>query len=156
MDPNKHLLFDVIKSLGTDRLREVLHEICSKSDEGFKIACSSLLLEKGTLKKSVDPKAQSQTSIIDKPNSWRPKDEDDDSPGESGSDLSSTSSESESLDTPREGRKRKRPYTRQRFEICHQCEKEYDVLKNDSKSCIWHEGLTSPVFFMLVLLGRVN
>lgn len=29
---------------------------------------------------------------------------------------------------------------RQRYEICIQCEEEYDVLINDKESCEWHEG----------------
>lgn len=32
------------------------------------------------------------------------------------------------------------PASRQRFEICQQCDKEYDVLLNDKTSCQWHEG----------------
>lgn len=29
---------------------------------------------------------------------------------------------------------------RQRFEVCEQCDEEYDVLNNPKKSCTWHEG----------------
>ncbi|PVH96153.1 hypothetical protein DM02DRAFT_599716 [Periconia macrospinosa] len=29
---------------------------------------------------------------------------------------------------------------RKRFEICIQCEKEYNVETNDEKSCVWHSG----------------
>ncbi|ORY15296.1 hypothetical protein BCR34DRAFT_478044, partial [Clohesyomyces aquaticus] len=36
------------------------------------------------------------------------------------------------------GQKRKRAYTRQRFEICGQCDTEYDALSNATVSCIWH------------------
>ncbi|KAF2023583.1 hypothetical protein EK21DRAFT_80554 [Setomelanomma holmii] len=32
------------------------------------------------------------------------------------------------------------PASRQRFEICKQCNEEYDVLYNDKESCAWHEG----------------
>jgi hypothetical protein len=36
------------------------------------------------------------------------------------------------------------PANRQRFEICEQCNKEYDVLYNDKKSCQWHQGKLHP------------
>lgn len=42
---------------------------------------------------------------------------------------------------------KKRPsrseYTRQRYEICEQCEKEFDVVENDEEedSCEWHDGM---------------
>ena len=32
------------------------------------------------------------------------------------------------------------PASRQRFEICEQCDEEYDVLLNDNKSCNRHSG----------------
>ena len=32
------------------------------------------------------------------------------------------------------------PAGRQRFEICSQCNEEYDVLHNDKNSCRWHDG----------------
>ncbi|USP74652.1 hypothetical protein yc1106_01926 [Curvularia clavata] len=32
------------------------------------------------------------------------------------------------------------PARRQRFEICEQCDKEYDVLHNEKRSCQWHTG----------------
>jgi hypothetical protein len=32
------------------------------------------------------------------------------------------------------------PPSRQRFEICRQCNKEYDVLLNTKWSCVWHDG----------------
>ena len=32
------------------------------------------------------------------------------------------------------------PASRQRFEICVQCDKEYDVLENHKRSCEWHDG----------------
>ncbi|KAJ5025211.1 hypothetical protein J3E72DRAFT_386423 [Bipolaris maydis] len=36
------------------------------------------------------------------------------------------------------------PARRQRFEICEQCNKEYDVLHNEKKSCEWHSGDLEP------------
>jgi hypothetical protein len=44
------------------------------------------------------------------------------------------------------GTKRKRGPTQQRYEICVQCGKEYDVLSNNDKACVWHPGNRIPKF----------
>ncbi|KAF2734513.1 hypothetical protein EJ04DRAFT_436920, partial [Polyplosphaeria fusca] len=36
--------------------------------------------------------------------------------------------------------KRKRAFTRRRYEICEQCDLEYDVTTNTDASCLWHFG----------------
>lgn len=38
------------------------------------------------------------------------------------------------------GQKRKRDFVTQRYEICEQCDQEFDVTKNKNDSCTWHEG----------------
>ncbi|KAL8364875.1 hypothetical protein RB595_003926 [Gaeumannomyces hyphopodioides] len=38
----------------------------------------------------------------------------------------------------------KRKHTRQRYEVCEQCNDEYDVEINDDTSCVWHDGETEP------------
>lgn len=62
------------------------------------------------------------------------EDDDDDSSEDSGHDYESDESD-EQLDAPA---------NRQRFEVCEQCNEEYDVLHNDKKSCQWHEGKLPP------------
>jgi hypothetical protein len=50
---------------------------------------------------------------------------------------------------PANGSKRKRAMTqttegsqkRKMYEICIQCDKEYNVLENDKESCVWHPGM---------------
>lgn len=39
------------------------------------------------------------------------------------------------------GSKRKRAYTQQRYEICSQCGREYNVTQNTEPHCVWHEGM---------------
>ncbi|EJT69656.1 hypothetical protein GGTG_12540 [Gaeumannomyces tritici R3-111a-1] len=38
----------------------------------------------------------------------------------------------------------KRKHTRQRYEVCEQCNNEYDVETNGPTSCVWHDGETEP------------
>lgn len=58
------------------------------------------------------------------------EDNSDDSSEDSGHDYKSDYSDEQTV----------APANRQRFEICGQCNEEYDVLHNDKKSCEWHEG----------------
>jgi hypothetical protein len=44
--------------------------------------------------------------------------------------------------------KRKREGPFQRYEICEQCEEEYDVLDNPDDACIWHPGKFNMSFFI--------
>jgi hypothetical protein len=37
-------------------------------------------------------------------------------------------------------RKRDEDAKQQRYEICDQCDQEYDVLDNDEDACVWHSG----------------
>jgi hypothetical protein len=37
-------------------------------------------------------------------------------------------------------RKREQRVTQQRYEICEQCEQEYDVSENYEGACVWHSG----------------
>ncbi|CAI6340737.1 unnamed protein product [Periconia digitata] len=45
---------------------------------------------------------------------------------------------------PSEGQKRKHELGVQRYEICEQCEKEYDVEENGEDACAWHAGDLEP------------
>ncbi|EJT82512.1 hypothetical protein GGTG_02485 [Gaeumannomyces tritici R3-111a-1] len=38
----------------------------------------------------------------------------------------------------------KRKHTRQRYEVCEQCNDEYDVETNGPTSCVWHDGDADP------------
>ncbi|KLU90141.1 hypothetical protein MAPG_09107 [Magnaporthiopsis poae ATCC 64411] len=49
--------------------------------------------------------------------------------------------------TPAKGgasKDQKRKHTRQRYEMCEQCNEEYDVETNGPTSCVWHEGKSVP------------
>jgi hypothetical protein len=61
-------------------------------------------------------------------------DDDDDSSEDSGHDVESDDSD----------KRTDAPANRQRFEICEQCNKEYEVLHNHKKSCQWHQGKLQP------------
>jgi hypothetical protein len=54
--------------------------------------------------------------------------------------------------------KRKRDEPLQRYEICEQCETEYDVLDNHEDACIWHPGKSilrlSFLSAIKLMLGR--
>jgi hypothetical protein len=53
--------------------------------------------------------------------------------------------------------KRKRDAHQQRYEICVQCEEEYDILDNDEGACEWHPGKLqftgSCAFPSMLILG---
>ncbi|KAF2873490.1 hypothetical protein BDV95DRAFT_345113 [Massariosphaeria phaeospora] len=137
MDPSQDLLFDVIQSSDIDRLRTTLREICTAVPDAFSLACNKLLVQKGELKKAIDLDVHKETVVLARHE------------GEEGqADLSpEVTSESDYSDVSEEehqeqraGQKRKRAYTRQRHDMCKQCEKEYDVLNNERGCCSWHEG----------------
>jgi hypothetical protein len=50
-----------------------------------------------------------------------------------------------SKDDTEAGPKRKRD-AQQRYEICKQCEEEYDILNNSQDACAWHPGKLSSVY----------
>jgi hypothetical protein len=59
----------------------------------------------------------------------------DDDDDESNSEASGHEDESDYSDEQTNA-----PASRQRFDICRQCNKEYDVLLNTKRSCVWHDG----------------
>jgi hypothetical protein len=67
------------------------------------------------------------------------KDDDDEDDDDDGSEDSGHDDKSDNSDEQTDA-----PANRQRFGICEQCNKEYDVLYNDEKSCQWHEGKLQP------------
>lgn len=109
-------LNDVIDSMTLARLRAVLKDLSKKTPENFKYVRNELMLQPGALKRA-----------------WSEEREDEDE----GEDESEDSGQAESdFSDEQTGA----PANRQRFEICEQCNIEYDVLLNHKKSCEWHEG----------------
>jgi len=109
-------LNDVIDSTTPDRLRALLKGLSKRTSDNWAHIQSELMVPPGTLKRA-----------------WSEKDKDDDDEecegyiGHAESDYSDEQTEA--------------PASRQRFEICKQCNREYDVLLNDKKSCIWHSDI---------------
>jgi hypothetical protein len=105
-------LNDVIDSTTLARLRALLKDLSKKTPENFAYVRNELMLQPGALKRA-----------------WSEEREDEDESEASGQPESDFSDEQTEA-----------PASRQRFEICEQCNIEYDVLLNDKKSCEWHEG----------------
>lgn len=64
----------------------------------------------------------------------------------------SDSDGSESEDTASKKRKRSSPRDDElvsRFEVCSNCEKQFDVTKNNQGDCIWHEGSWSRLHLLI-------
>ncbi|KAF2743565.1 hypothetical protein M011DRAFT_410377 [Sporormia fimetaria CBS 119925] len=85
------LLKAVIESSTSDRLKRILKDICVRSGDAYKLACSLLLLREDVSRE-------------------------EEADGEIKEDATT------------------------RYEMCEQCRKEYDVLANGEKACVWHEG----------------
>ena len=105
-------LNDVIDSMTLARLRALLKDLSKKTPENFKYVRNELMLQPGALKRA-----------------WSEEREDEDESEDSGQAESDFSDEQTGA-----------PANRQSFEICEQCNIEYDVLLNHKKSCEWHEG----------------
>ncbi|KAF2251766.1 hypothetical protein BU26DRAFT_422577 [Trematosphaeria pertusa] len=132
------LLLNVIDSSTLERLRDTLRDVIDKSPEAFKLACDRLLVQQGELKKVADPAVQRENVVVRYEGS---EEEDELDEGSSADDNSDYSDDPQGETEPApQGQKRKREYTRQRYEICDQCGEEYDVLANERCSCVWHEG----------------
>ncbi|KAJ4296794.1 hypothetical protein N0V90_006842 [Kalmusia sp. IMI 367209] len=109
-------LSNAIDSATPDRLRAVLHKVSAEIPGAFAAISNELLLKPGALKRAA-PWADHSAG-------------DEEDPGhEEDSDYSD--------EEPNAGPARKR---RQRYEICGQCDKEYDVLLNGKTECRWHDG----------------
>jgi hypothetical protein len=113
-------LYNVIDSATPDRLRTLLKNLSTTAPANFESIQGELMLQHGALKRA-----------------WSENNEDDDDEDNSGdsSEDSGHDDESDYSDEQTDA-----PASRQRFEICEQCNEEYDVLHNDKKSCVWHEG----------------
>lgn len=105
-------LYDVIDTTTPDRLRALLKDLSRKTPSNWDHIRGDLMLQPGTLKRA-----------------WSEKEEDGQSEEDSGQ------NESDYSDEQVDG-----PASRRRFEICDQCDKEYDTLLNNKKSCVWHQG----------------
>ncbi|KAF2111599.1 hypothetical protein BDV96DRAFT_666165 [Lophiotrema nucula] len=147
---NQLLLFGAIESCTLERLRTVLSVLCNKSPHGFRIACDELLVEQCVLRETRKNTKQSER---DKDGFGEKYNRDINSDGEpleiprnllenalSESEYSSAESDIDSGANLNAAVRemRKRAYTRQRYEICGQCDEEYDVLSNRDTSCRWH------------------
>jgi hypothetical protein len=104
-------LNNVIDSTTPARLRALLKDLTKTISENWEHVRSELMLQPGALKSA-----------------WAEHDEDDECEG-------SGQAESDYSDDQNEA-----PASRQRFEVCEQCNKDYDVLLNHKRSCDWHEG----------------
>jgi hypothetical protein len=109
-------LNDVIDSTTLARLRSLLQDLSKKTPENFAYVRNELMLQPGALKRAWSEEREDEDES---------EDESEDS-GQPESDFSDEQIEA--------------PASRQRFEICEQCNIEYDVLLNDKKSCEWHDG----------------
>jgi len=87
------------------RLRALLKDLSKKTPENFKYVRNELMLQPGALKRA-----------------WSEEREDEDESEDSGQAESDFSDEQTGA-----------PANRQRFEICEQCNIEYDVLLNHKK-----------------------
>ncbi|KAF2622643.1 hypothetical protein BU25DRAFT_351820 [Macroventuria anomochaeta] len=113
-------IYDAIDSATPDRLRAILKKVVNEQPGGLSLVGEELLLRKGQSK---------AYTLQNRPNGAGHGDEEQDS---------SDYSDADGDDAPRS--KRKSTYSRQRFEHCVQCEKEYDVTQNGPRSCQWHDG----------------
>ena len=114
----KQDLLNVISSTTQQRLRIVLWKLCTTNPENFQLVRDELMPKQGELGKRVRGK------------------QDQDRGDEGGiSDLDSSEEEAAAAGNVVGGKR-----SRQRFEICGQCKKEYDVMQNGKKSCQWHDG----------------
>lgn len=110
-------LFNAINSATPSRLRALIDTLCATNPEACEFVSKELLLKRGELGKQLRSK------------------QDQDCRDRGGIEDSDFSDE-ETTDRAATGQKR----SRQRYEICGQCEKEYDVMQNGKTSCQWHDG----------------
>lgn len=118
-DPARALLLDAINLSNLHRLRAILTEICTESTHAYDIACHRLLVE-----------------LEDDSSSNLPPGSEGDSEG---NDLGDgTQDEEEAISPPKD---KKHKALTLRFEMCEQCEEEYNVEENYEDACLWHAGM---------------
>ncbi|KAL6704685.1 hypothetical protein ACN47E_007967 [Coniothyrium glycines] len=114
-------LFNAIDSATPERLRAILKKLSTSVPGAVPFVQGELLLKQGELKRAA-PWATSGHGVKDEVDGHSEDDGfQDESDYSDGADDTAIAS-------------------RQRFEICIQCNNEYNVLSNDKRSCIWHEG----------------
>ena len=140
--PIDALLHGIISSASENRLRDVLHTICEKSQEALKIAQDLLLVSADKVR----------TEIVEKGyNGGEPGESDENEKDEEDGDSGSSDGDAAPEDSCGQRRgvlvstggnlKRLRP----RFTRCENCCEAFDVETNEEESCIWHPG--TALFF---------
>src|SRR5262245_10622715 len=114
VNPQKALLTAAIQSCTQERLRKSFRYICDNCPDAFNLACERLLTAYDD-NAEVDDEDESNPSLS--------------SSGEDDEEEEDEQHEEEPTPAP-QGQKRKRAFTHQRYEVCCQCDKEYDILKN--------------------------
>ena len=134
--PQVDKLLNAIDSATTSRLRTVLKSLCVKNQANLAYARDALLLQPGVLKRAWSERNKDGENDDD--DEHQSEDGSEDDLGDSSEDsLEDAGAEDESEYSYSEPNA---PASRQRFEICVQCDKEYDVLENHKRSCEWHDG----------------
>ena len=123
-------LYNAIDSATPDRLRTLLKDLSATAPANFAYVQSKLMLQPGTLKRAWAEYEKSCENGDEDEEDENNGDGSDDTTEDAGHDYESTYSDEQAH----------APASRQRFEICGQCNEEYDVLLNDRKSCEWHDG----------------
>lgn len=110
---HRELLNEAIESATTDRLRVTLKHMCNSSAEALRLASEQLLTHGPVEDESED-----------------------------GSDEEFDNATDTATSGPR-GQKRGLDVTRPRYQVCIQCDEEYDVEENELEDdlCQWHEGM---------------
>ena len=126
-------LFNAIDSATPERLQAILKKLSTEVPGAFPFVQSELLLKKGELKRAAPWKESGPFDPEDSASDVEEySDEEEDSFEEEIGSIqdSDLSDEGEAATAA----------SRQRFEICGQCKKEYDTLQKGRKSCRWHSG----------------
>ncbi|KAF2264845.1 hypothetical protein CC78DRAFT_494649 [Lojkania enalia] len=140
MDSTSALLFNAINTSTVSRLRDTLHHLCSTSPEAHRLVCERLLLPSNSHGDPISASAQKKTTTIDISSSDDDNEPSDCSDNENDDDDGGENCKSEDAQKDRsKPQKRKREYVDQRFQICQQCEEEYDVTLNCKSSCVYHD-----------------
>jgi hypothetical protein len=71
--------------------------------------------------------------------------------------LVNAADESEEQMTSNKKRPSGSEYTRQRYEICEQCEEEFDVVENDEdEGCEWHDGMYMCITYPFCVTSNID
>ncbi|ORY15298.1 hypothetical protein BCR34DRAFT_478131 [Clohesyomyces aquaticus] len=130
--------FNAIDSATPERLRDMLYQICHQSRETLRHVAEELLLRRWEAEELNESKGFADESDVEAIEGGEMSDD---------SDESGFHSESDCDRKIGNGRKRKRPLfsNKQRFDICVQCEEEFDVYEQSqgrgNQECSWHDGI---------------